>query len=867
MHFLKAPSAQILASRVYTLVFLCKVYNIILHSLLTEISDERAQEIIDKALEKSSLDVKNVVAVITGLMGSGKTWLLSRLFHKLPPEHYTSTGVAEQSCQGLLQHIGDIESWDLLSDNDICELLAPFFRSGVTDTDIESLTTNLDAINPSDEATSTSPASPPTATLPQAAPQQPAPQLDPEPAPPVPPQSLSIPKEITAKKAIVSEVKQTTSYKRELTLQLVHMIDTGGQPELMEVMPSLIHNANLAVLVLNLMYGLDDHPPINFHVEGVPYQRKGSSQYSSRQIIMKLASTLQAKNSCLKAGTIFRLLVVATHRDCVKGDVAARVEALNQELSSLLLPAFEEELVLFETPDKIAFILDLKMPNTTDEQVLELIRTKFKDSSVGTVFKVPGTLFMLQQMLREISAYNKRDILSLDECVQLGGKEMKMNEEVVKGALVLFHHQNTFLYYRHILPYHIFIKPQIPFDFFNSIVRFSYQVCAGGLQGVPATFVSSLKAGIITEEILGHPELSSHFIPGFYKPEHAIKLFSHSFTIAPLSHDQQQSKLRKKLHLVPKRKEEYLMMCLLPAIPEDELPQYLPSSSDKVPLVVTFSRDCVPLSCFSSTISCLLATYQWKVTKKDAKTKECLAHNIVSLRDPKLPVKIVLVDAATHIKVYIDSSKKHRDILPTVCSHVRKTVFGAIEKVLDVMQLSEIEVSPAVECPCEEEPRIHFASHCVMLKKDYLCCSITDTEEEMTDDKHKMWFGTTLGKIHSDHITSTPPHMYMYPRLILLSICIGTSKPPTLPQLLELYIPLHVADKYESFGIFLLNDDNGDKMAIIKNDCRGYAKDITRAVLKEWLQGGGMSPTWESLIEALRKCKLISLADNIQKEH
>ena len=717
---------------------------------MSEISDERAQEIIDTALEKSSLDMKNVVAVITGLMGAGKTWLLSRLFHKLPPERYTSTGIAEKSCQGLLNHIGDIESWDLLSDNDICELLAPFFRSGVIDTDIESLATNLVAIESSDEATSTLPASPPTAT-----------QAAPHPAPPVPPKSLSMPKEITTKKAIVSEVKQTTSSKQELMLQLVHMIDTGGQPELMEVMPSLIHNANLAVLVLNLMYGLDDHPPIDFHVEDVPYQRKGSSQYSGRQIIMKLASTLQAKKACLKAGTIFRLLVVATHRDCVKGDVAARIETLNQELSSLLLPAFEEELILYETPDKIAFVLDLKTPNATDERVLELIRTKFKDSSVGTVFKVPGALFMLQQMLREIATYNKRDILSLDECVQLGGKELKMNEEVVKGALVLFHHQNTFLYYRHVLPYHVFIKPQIPFDFVNSIVRFSYQMCAGGLQGVPATFVSSLKAGIITEEILGHPELSSHFIPGFYKPEHAIKLFCHSFTIAPLSHEKQQSELSKKLHLVPKSKEEYLMMCLLPAIPEDELPQYIPSSSDKVPLLVTFSRDCVPLSCFSSTISCLLATYQWKVTKKDAKTKECLAHNIVSLRDPELPVKIVLVDATTHIKVYIDSSKKHRDILPTVCSRVRKTVFGAIEKVLDVMRLSEIEVSPAVECPCEEISETHFASHCVMFKEDYLRCSITDTEEEMTNEKHKMWFGATLGKKCSDHITSSTHIIYV----------------------------------------------------------------------------------------------------------
>ena len=71
---------------------------------------------------------------------------------------------------------------------------------------------------------------------------------------------------------MVSLVKTTSGPVRELMLELVHMIDTGGQPELMEVMPSLIHNANLAVLVLNLMYGLDEHPKMNFHVEGVAYK-------------------------------------------------------------------------------------------------------------------------------------------------------------------------------------------------------------------------------------------------------------------------------------------------------------------------------------------------------------------------------------------------------------------------------------------------------------------------------------------------------------------------------------------------------------------------------------------------------------------
>ena len=51
------------------------------------------------------------------------------------------------------------------------------------------------------------------------------------------------------------------------------------------------------------------------------------------------------------------------------------------------------------------------------------------------------------------------------------------------------------------------------------------------------------------------------------------------------------------------------MMCILP---DQELPQYIPCSFDAVPLVVKFSKDCVPLNCFSSTISCLLSTYQWQ---------------------------------------------------------------------------------------------------------------------------------------------------------------------------------------------------------------------------------------------------------------
>ena len=77
-------------------------------------------------------------------------------------------------------------------------------------------------------------------------------------------------------------------------------------------------------------------------------------------------------------------------------------------------------------------------------------------------------------------------------------------------------------------------------------------------------------------------------------------------------------------------------------------------------------------------------------------------------------------------------------------------------------------------------------------------------------------------------------------------------------------MPLRVRDKYQEFGIILLQDGMGDKVALIKDNCRGEGEKITLEILGKWVRGGGMSVTWESLVTALRKCGLLLLADQIE---
>ena len=783
-------------------------------------TDEKAQEFIDKAMKSGSLKQKEVVGVITGLMGAGKTTLLHHLFGMPPPGLYTSTGIAERSFRGFLHHVVRLSAgaWQRLSYDDIRQFLAPLIRAGMKEADVRSLASHLmhdfntRSVEIAGSAASSEKAD---ATPPKATPSKALPSPE---------------KKSSACQEMAPLVKSAaaTGPPEDMVLELVHMIDTGGQPELMEVMPSLIHNANLALVLVDLQYTFDEYPPVTFHEQGVAHKRKfPSRRYTGRDIILKLVSTLHAKKSLHEA---FRLLIVATHCDCVKDDLETRVEALNSELESLLLPAFKDELIRFKRRSKIAFVLNLKDPDHQDKEALKLIRSQIAQSCLGKEFDTPTSFFVFEQDLIQFAKKDaKRDILSLAECREVG-QRLKMSNEMVEAALILFHRQNTFLYFRDVLPNHVFVEPQVPLDIVRGIVSLSYKQLEGCLANVDL-----LDDGIVTEEILGYDDVSPHFKKGFYEVKDAIKLFCHTLTLAPLEPDTDGEETAP----VDEKKQQYLMMCMKPAIPAHELHKHIPESPDAVPLVVKFSSGCVPLGCFGSTISCLLSRYGWQVRrKKRGGAPKCLAHNIVSLRDPDL-VNVVLVDCTQHIEIHVETDLSLLDSPSTTCSEIHTTVFGAIEKVFAVMHLKkdQIKLSPAVVCSCNEVEEHHHATFVKLRGGDKY--SLDCSGERLTpSDKQLLWIGSATANAK-----------------------------PTLPQLMRLNIPERVGVACEKFGFFLLDDKRGDQVAIIKEDSKHQTETIVTGILRKWIREVPTPVTWDNLIAVLRNIKLSTLADDVKKHH
>ena len=684
--------------------------------------------------------MRNVVTVLTGLMGSGKTWLLSRLFRKTPPHLYTRTGVAEQSIQGLLHHIASLSSnsWEPFSYSKILQLLACLFN--LLPPQVEPSASPAIA----SVSTSLSPTSTSTVTSSQPAESSPAATTSSSPEVPHFPKSSPAAKSSTMQ-SMVRLVKSSKNTESPEMLELVNMINTGGQPELLENMPSLIQHSHLAVLVLNLMFGLDDHPSIDFHEEGKAYQRALPSQFSNRQIIQKLASTLQAKRFSQKEGQSFRLLVVATHRDCVpQGELPARVKAFDKALRGILLPSSKKELISYSA-NQIPFVVNLKEPNRDDWERLDLVRSKISESEVGEVVKTPGSFLVLEQELIEFAKKDPRGILSHSQCLEIG-ERLKMKPEEVEAALIFFHRQFTLLYFRHVLPNLVFTRPQTPLDCINAVVRFSYKVESGEVKGVSEDLVSSLRDGIITEEILSHKELTQCFIPGLYEPMHAIELLCHTFTLAPLTREVQKVPGTSTLATsqpttsIKREEREYLMMSLRSAIPDKEVPQHLPPPSEIAPLVVQFTKNCVPLSCFSRTISCLLAMYDWKLSRTEDGSLQCLSHNVVSLYKPQTPGQIVLVDMGHSFQIHINPGKGlDQNDMAKICYQIKETVFAAIKQVFDCLFIGGIEATHAFFCPCERKPLSHIASPYLFNSKWLLNCSITEQSVGPASGNHLIW--------------------------------------------------------------------------------------------------------------------------------
>ena len=80
------------------------------------------------------------------------------------------------------------------------------------------------------------------------------------------------------------------------------------------------------------------------------------------------------------------------------------------------------------------------------------------------------------------------------------------------------------------------------------------------------------------------------------------------------------------------------------------------------------------------------------------------------------------------------------------------------------------------------------------------------------------------------------------------------------------FIERVAASDHTTFGMCLLQDENGDVVEVIKKDHRqDGTEDITRAIIRKWLKSSEPAyiRTYQHLIECLKQSGLAALAEDI----
>ncbi|CAI8036381.1 Serine/threonine-protein kinase TNNI3K [Geodia barretti] len=483
-----------------------------------KMSIEKAESIVQEMLQKEGeFRQKNMVVVLTGLMEAGKTTLLCKILKEPLPDKYSSTGAAERAVR---YHIVDMKDLKLLKNpEDMFELVTMVkkettkkstTKEELKDSTAAPVTKRVEesiANLAHEEASSVNVIGHET-TEPVAGSNEIITTYN------AGSDSTLSNKSPSLREYVDMVRKNPNEYYGEL--ELLHMIDTGGQPECLAVMPTLIHHADLILLVIDLSRPLDDCITPTYHENGHKFE-KGPLITTNKEIIKQLAHTMAGRSNS-------KILVVATHTDKVpKNDLTKVLDDLN-DIVAEYLPSES----LMANKEQAVFDINLLDPDET----LDTIRETIIDVKVKPI-DIPPSFVLLENDMQHFYVSNRKvEVLEFKECIEIG-KNLHMTEEIIEAALTYFHKNNVLLFFKEIGPGLIFVDPKILISFFDNLIKFSYAITEGESIICPALTiyqVDALRRGMLSEDLFEHKVLTENFVPGLFEAKHALK-YSNSFIL------------------------------------------------------------------------------------------------------------------------------------------------------------------------------------------------------------------------------------------------------------------------------------------------------------------------------------------------
>ena len=435
---------------------------------------------------------------------------------------------------------------------------------------------------------------------------------------------------------LISLLPQYRSSNPITSFQRVLIIDSGGQPEFLELIPIFMKDLSVCIFVVKLSDELSSKPVVEWYKEG----EKVWSYVSDKTHKQIIHFYIQAMHCSENASP--KILVLGTHKD-EEGKCAETREEKNRKLADALFPLCEGKLILSGVEGEIIFGVNAMSREKEDKEVAEVIKQLITDESPSVPAKIPLQWYALEMMLEELADKLGRGILSFKQCFDVAHDKLHFDKTALVASLKHLNGMSVVFYREDILPNVVFINPQIPLDKVTELVKQRYDLESkrNRRQAIPPDMLAFYNTALVSVKFL--KSFDQHYYPPIFTAEDLVELFRNLFVLAEYD------------------STRFFIPALLKMSTSEELFKYrVPCVSPVPPLVVEFSSNS-PLQGVFCTLTCFLLSgknhnpFAWSLnTRPTTQSPICLRRNCIQFEIPDVPHGIVtMVNAVRRFEFHI----------------------------------------------------------------------------------------------------------------------------------------------------------------------------------------------------------------------
>ena len=368
---------------------------------------------------------------------------------------------------------------------------------------------------------------------------------------------------------------------------IARLLDCGGQPQFLEILPRFIGGMSLGILVIDLSKRLDEHPLSYFYGEdGQPIGEGVKSSFTNEQLFCLFLQMIVSQSQKHRK-TMF--LIVGTHRDEEEKSMGETREQKEKKIADIITSSGMEENAIYtdQSHEHIIFAVNAKNPKDHDVALGHKIMMEVMNESRARHVSIPLKYLNLDLTLKQLST-TKKLAFSVDEVFGLMTRYFKDYESLKEGLEFLNKTFRVFYFSKLEL---VVGEPQLLLNFITKIVVCHIELTTNPNKRLASdgTWKCFKEQGMITEDIL----------------KHFLKICKASLSVRLMV-----GVLETLLIICKVDEEKYLMPCLLTTTTASVAQSSNPS------MLLHFPKGLARFGVFCCTICKLISSCKWKLYMK-----------------------------------------------------------------------------------------------------------------------------------------------------------------------------------------------------------------------------------------------------------